>query len=90
MSEMTRPDKGLSVQVKLALVSLMGMLVLVGSAGAVTMDFNGISVVLSNLTTVILPAFLDLVIAYLPIAVTLGILGFILAFLDKILGALKF
>lgn len=61
----------LAGRVKLMLVSLMTMISLVGSASAVTMDFNGITVVMTNLTNVILPEFLNLVIAYLPIAVTL-------------------
>ncbi len=55
-----------------------------------TFDLNGIQVVLANMSSVILPAFMDLVIATLPIIVVLSIIGFIVAFLDKILAMLKF
>ena len=38
----------------------------------------------------ILPLFLDLVIAMVPIVITLAVVGFLLSFFDKILGMIKF
>lgn len=94
MSEiLTKPKTekaGWSVHAKLALVSLMTIMALTPGASALTMDFNGIQVVLSNITTVILPAFLDLVVGALPIIITLAIIGFVVSFLDKILSMIKF
>jgi hypothetical protein len=50
----------------------------------------------SNLTPIIngvvevLPSFLSLVIAMVPIVITLAVVGFLLGFFDKILGMIKF
>ena len=82
---------GLKARLTLAFVSLMTMLaVLVPGAAAITMDFNGIAVVIGNVTDVILPQLLNLVIGALPIIVVLAVVGFIVAFLDRILGMIKF
>jgi len=37
----------------------------------------------------IMPAFLDLVIAMVPIVITLSVVGFLLGFFDKVLGMIK-
>jgi hypothetical protein len=38
----------------------------------------------------VLPLFLDMVIAMVPIVITLAVVGFLLGFFDKILGMIKF
>jgi uncharacterized membrane protein len=50
----------------------------------------------TNLTPILngvialLPLFLDLIIAMVPIIITLAVVGFLLGFFDKILGMIKF
>jgi len=50
----------------------------------------------TNLTPIIngvieiIPLFLDLVVAMVPIVITLAVVGFLLGFFDKILGMIKF
>ena len=38
----------------------------------------------------IMPLFLDLVIAMVPVVITLAVVGFLLGFFDKILGMIRF
>ena len=81
---------GIKARLTLAIASLMTMLaVLVPGAAALTMDFNGITVVIANVTDVVLPQLLNLIIGALPIIIVLAILGFIITFLDRILGMIK-
>jgi hypothetical protein len=50
----------------------------------------------TNLTPIIqgvidiMPVFLDLVIAMVPVVITLAVVGFLLGFFDKILGMIRF
>jgi hypothetical protein len=50
----------------------------------------------TNLTPIIegvidiMPVFLELVIAMVPVVITLAVVGFLLGFFDKILGMIKF
>lgn len=72
---------------KLAIAGATGMS-LVGYASA-AIDFSNITELLDAVVTLI-PSFMDLVIGIAPLIVTIAIIGFILAFLDKILQMLKF
>ena len=90
-TEETGPVKaGIRARLGLALATLMTIVATVYPAAAITMDFNGITVVISNVTNVILPELLNLVIGALPIIVVLAVVGFIVAFLDRILASIKF
>ncbi len=53
------------------------------------LNMSAIVIVITNVSNKILPGFLDLVVAALPLIVVLAIIGFIVAFLDRILGMLK-
>ena len=81
---------GIRARLGLALATLMTIAAGVAPVAAITMDFNGITVVISNVTNVILPELLNLVIGALPIIVVLAVVGFIVAFLDRILASIKF
>ena len=80
---------GIGARAKLALVSLVGLLAMSAPVMAMTFDLNGIQVVLANMSGTILPAFLDLVVAALPVIVVISICAFIVGFLDKILNMIK-
>lgn len=73
---------------RLAITATAVPLVTVGAASA-AIDFSNISALLQAVVTLI-PDFMDLVIGIAPLVVTIAIVGFILAFLDKILEMLKF
>lgn len=62
------------------------------ASGHSTMTFD----LANNLTPIIqgvidiMPLFLDLVIAMVPVVITLAVVGFLLGFFDKILGMIRF
>ena len=76
-------------KVRVVLAALLVVLCTVLPASALSFNVTAISVVLTNVTDVILPGLLNLVIGALPIIVVLAVIGFILAFLDKILNMIK-
>ena len=74
------------VRVKIALLTLSA-LTLVSSASAATMNWTPISEIIQGLVA-FLPDLIDLVVGMVPIIIVISIVGFIVAFLDRILGML--
>ena len=89
MSDTTdKPQPVKGMRVKLALVSLMTMVSMVGVAAATT-DINAsVGPLLDALVLLFVPL-LALILAALPIIITMAIIAFILALLSKILGGIK-
>ena len=75
--------------VPFALAFVFALAALFGAPASAAIDFSNISALLQAVVTLI-PDFMDLVIEMAPLIVTIAIIGFILAFLDKILQMLKF
>ena len=72
-----------SMKIRAALLAGSGM-GLVGLAAA-EVNFTTISELIQAVTTLI-PDFLDLVIAYAPLIVTVSVIAFVIKFLDRILS----
>ena len=88
MSEHTdvKQPKRFGMRVKLALVSLMSMLALIGVVAA---DLNSsVGPLLDSLIALFVPI-LALIVAAVPIIITMAIIGFIVGLLAAILAKLK-
>ena len=55
-----------------------------------TFDLNATLSPIMTGVIAVLPSFLELVIAMVPIVITLAVVGFLLGFFDRILGMIKF
>jgi len=83
----TLRDRAHSAYVRAGLLVGMGALMLVSSVSA-AVDWSNITEILEGVVD-IFPAILNLVIAIFPIIITISIIGFVVAFLDKVLAMIK-
>lgn len=79
-----------TARAKVALASVAGMGLMVSSASAAGINWTTISDILAGIADTLLPGLVDVVSAAVPLLITLAIVGFIMSFLDKIVGLLNF
>jgi hypothetical protein len=94
MSEMAPVGKRFRDSLKGARVKLMTLGVagmgLVASASAATIDLNATIGPILDSIVVLIPGIINLIVAIVPAIIVMAVVGFIVAFFDKILGMLKF
>jgi len=83
----TLRDRVYAARVRAGLLVSMGALVLVSSVSA-AVDWTNITEILDGVVD-LFPSILNLVIAIFPIIITISIIGFVVAFLDKVLAMIK-
>lgn len=92
MSEVTGYGKRFRDSLKERKVKLVGLAVSgmgLATAASAEVDLNGtISPILTSITELI-PSIVDLVVAVVPAIIVMSVVGFIVAFFDKILGMMK-
>jgi len=81
-------DRAHSAYIRAGLLVGMGSLMLVSSVSAETINWSNITAILDGVVT-LFPSILNMVLAIFPIIITLTIIGFVVAFLDKILAMIK-
>jgi hypothetical protein len=85
MTPKTTSEKKLATMRIIALVSLALMAL---PMSAMALDLTVIQDIVDQVV-LLLPYFLDLIMAALPVIVILAVIAFVMGFLDKILGMLK-
>lgn len=74
---------------RIALGAGLAGTMLVSGVSAVDVNWTPIADLLEGVGGTLLPAILNLVVAAVPIIITLAVVGFVLGFFDKILDALR-
>jgi hypothetical protein len=82
-------EKAKGAKVRLALAASTASLMLVSSVSAVEINWTEITSILDGVVD-IFPSILTLVVNIFPIIIVVAIIGFVIGFLDKILGMLNF
>ena len=89
MQEIATPKKPKSLWKVKALAAGVPLMGLVAAASAEAMDLNAtIGPILDSVITLI-PSIVGLIVAIVPAVITLAVVGFIVAFFDKILSMMK-
>jgi hypothetical protein len=89
MQEDFAPKKPKSLWKVKALAAIVPLSGLVMAASAATIDLNGtIGPILDSITELI-PSIIALIVGIVPAIIVLSVVGFIVAFFDKILGMMK-
>ena len=89
MSQMTAPKKmGFIESHKYGLVALL-LAAMPMAASAATLDLNATLGPLISSIVQLIPSIIDLIVAIVPAILILSVVGFLVAFLDKILSLLK-
>jgi len=81
-------DRAHSAYVRAGLLVGMGSLMLVSAASAAAINWTNVTEILDGVVT-LFPSILNMVLAIFPIIITITIIGFVVAFLDKILAMIK-
>lgn len=81
----TSPVKSLA----LCGLAVMGMIVIIAPASAATLDLNGTIGPILDGVSALIPSIVNLIVSVVPAIIVLAVVGFIVAFLDKILSMLK-
>jgi len=68
---------------------LMGAVTAMGLAGVVSADINASVGPILDEIILLIPTLIDLILAIVPAIIVMAIVGFIVAFFDKILGMMK-
>jgi hypothetical protein len=89
MQEVFAPKKPKSLWKVRALAAIVPASGLVMAASAATLDLNGtIGPILDSITELI-PSIIALIVGIVPAIIVLSVVGFIVAFFDKILGMMR-
>jgi hypothetical protein len=89
MQEDFAPKKPKSLWKVKALAAIVPLSGLVMAASAATIDLNGtIGPILDSITELI-PSIIGLIVSIVPAIIVMSVVGFIVAFFDKILGMMK-
>ena len=81
-----KPKSLWKVKALAAIVPLSGMVM---AASAATMDLNGTIGPILDSVVELIPSIVGLIVAIVPAVICLAVVGFIVAFFDKILGMMK-
>ena len=76
----------LKVSLMLAMMAVMGF---AGTASAESINWTEITDIISGMATNLIPAFVALVLAAVPLLIILAVVGFVMGFLDSILKMLQ-
>ncbi len=79
--------KAWAVRRRIALVGLLSAGLVYGAAAEI--NLTDISNIIHEVVVNVLPDLMDLIIGIVPIIMTLAIVGFLVAFFDRILGLIK-
>ncbi len=74
---------------KLRILLGLGSLVAVAAPASAAVNWTNISDLVESVATDLFPAFITLIENAVPIIVVIAVVGFIVAFMDKILGMIK-
>lgn len=80
-------DVSKTLKYKLAVLTAMSVL-FVGTAAA-EINWTGITEVVDGMATNLIPSFITLVTAAVPLLITMAVVGFIMGFMDAILGMIN-
>jgi hypothetical protein len=89
MQEIATPKKPKSLWKVKALAAIVPASGLVMAASAATIDLNGTVGPILDSVIELIPSIIGLIVAIVPAIITLAVVGFILAFFDRILGMMK-
>ena len=90
LEEVSTKKPGMIARLKVTLLlASMAVMGFAGTVSAETINWTDITDIITGMATSLIPAFVTLVLAAVPLLVILAVVGFVMQFLDRILDMLK-
>jgi hypothetical protein len=90
LEEVSTKKPGMIARLKVTLLlAVMAVMGFAGTVSAETINWTDITEIITGMATSLIPAFVTLVLAAVPLLVILAVVGFVMQFLDRILDMLK-